>query len=159
MITVDKGMGVNRLSGDNAERSVLVKENNMAADERRRHKRYSLQLQAKMTAETAADNKPIIEFLTANIGAGGAFIKTETPLPLTSKVHLEFLLSLDDLQTLQFILSLEKLKAWRGKRVWINATGVVTRHEDRGMGIMFDDNYRINPMATSNTTEAENPGK
>ena len=93
----------------------------------------------------------MMEFLTANISAGGAFIKTDTPLPLASKVRLEFLLSLEDLETLKFIVSLNTLKAWKGKRIWISASGIVARHEASGMGIMFDENYQISPMETSGT--------
>jgi len=53
-----------------------------------------------------------MEFLTANISAGGAFIETERPLPLASKVRLDFLFSLEDLQMLKFILSLETLNSY-----------------------------------------------
>jgi hypothetical protein len=101
-----------------------------------------------MTAETLSGKTPMMEFLTANISAGGAFIETDTPLPLASKVRLEFLLSLEDLQTLKFVVSLETLRSWKSKRVWISASGFVARHEGDGMGIMFDENYQISPMET-----------
>jgi PilZ domain len=120
----------------------------MSADERRVHERFSMRIQTKMTAETLSGKTPIMEYLTANISAGGAFIETDRPLPLVSKVRLEFLLSLEDLQTLKFILSLETLKAWKGKRVWVTASGIVARCEPTGMGIMFDENYQISPMDT-----------
>lgn len=127
----------------------------MTEHEQRAHPRYPLQIQCKITAETLSGKTPMMEFLTANISAGGAFVETETPLPLASKVHLVFLLSLEDLQTLKFILSLETLKSWKGKRVWINASGIVARHETSGMGIMFDENYQISPMETSDQFQAE----
>lgn len=123
--------------------------------EQRAHERYPLRIQCKMTAETLSGKTPVMDFLTANISAGGAFIETDTPLPLASKVRLEFLLSLEDLQTLKFIVSLETLKAWKGKRVWISASGIVARHETNGMGIMFDENYQISPMETSCTSTKE----
>lgn len=107
-----------------------------------------MRIQTKMTAETLSGKTPMMEFLTADISAGGAFIETDHPLPLVSKVRLEFLLSLKELQTLKFILSLETLKAWKGTRVWVSASGIVIRCEPNGMGIMFDDNYRISPMET-----------
>ena len=124
----------------------------MERAEQRAHKRYSLRIQCKMTAETLSGKTPMMEYLTANISAGGAFIETETPLPLASKVRLEFLLSLEDLETLKFIVSLDTLKAWKGKRIWISASGIVARHEASGMGIMFDENYQISPMETSGTS-------
>lgn len=122
----------------------------MSAQERRQHQRFSMNVQVKMTAETRSGTTPMMEFLTANISAGGAFIETDAPLPLASKVRLEFLLALENLETLKFIVSMETLKAWKGKRVWISASGVVVRLEADGMGIMFDENYQINPMVTSN---------
>lgn len=127
----------------------------MTEHEQRTHQRYSLQIQCKMTAETLSGKTPMMEFLTANISAGGAFVETNTPLPLASKVRLEFLLSMEDLQTLKFILSLETLKSWKGKRVWISASGIVARHETGGMGIMFDENYQISPMETSKQSQTE----
>jgi len=127
----------------------------MTGHEQRAHQRYSLQIQCKITAETLSGKTPMMEFLTANISAGGAFVETDTPLPLASKVRVEFLLSLEDLQTLKFVLSLETLKSWKGKRVWISASGIVARHETGGMGIMFDENYQISPMEASEQSQAE----
>jgi len=123
--------------------------------EQRAYERYSLRIQCKMTAETLSGKTPMMEFLTANISAGGAFIETDTPLPLASKVRLEFLLSLEDLQTLKFVVSLETLKTWKSKRVWISASGIVARHETDGMGIMFDENYQISPMETGSNAKAD----
>ncbi|HIP40043.1 MAG TPA: PilZ domain-containing protein [Desulfocapsa sulfexigens] len=125
----------------------------MSAEERRHHERFSMEIQVKMTAETWSGKTPMMEFLTANISAGGAFIETDAPLPLASRVRLEFLLALENLEALKFIVSLETLKAWKGKRVWISASGIVVRHETDGMGIMFDENYQINPMVTSDDGE------
>ena len=90
----------------------------------------------------------MMAFLTANISSGGAFIETDHPLPLVSKVRLEFLMALEDLETLKFILSFETLKSWKGKRVWLSASGIVVRRKANGMGIMFDENYQISPMDT-----------
>ena len=127
----------------------------MTDKERRLHERYSIQIQTKMTAETLSGKTPMMEFLTADISAGGAFIKTDHPLPLVSKVRLEFLLSLENLQSLKFVLSLDTLKSWKGKRVWVSASGIVTRTADDGMGIMFDDNYQISPMDTPEEMESD----
>ncbi len=126
----------------------------MSGKERRVHERFFMRIQTKVTAETLSGKTPMMEFLTANISAGGAFIETDHPLPLVSKVRLEFLLSLEDLQTLKFVLSLETLKAWKGTRVWVSASGIVTRCEPTGMGIMFDENYRLSPMETPEDMES-----
>lgn len=114
--------------------------------ERRQQERYPLRIQSKMTAETLSGQTPTLEFLTANISAGGAFIETDSPLPLVSKVRLEFFLSLEDLTTLKFVLSQESLRNWKDQRLWVSASGIVIRHEPTGMAIMFDENYQICPM-------------
>lgn len=120
----------------------------MSEKERRIHERFSINVQTKMTAETLSGKTPMMEFLSGNISAGGAFIETDHPLPLASKVRLEFLLSLEDVQKLKFILALDTLKAWKGDCVWASATGIVARLEPNGMGIMFDENYQVSPMDT-----------
>ncbi len=134
-----------QLSGYNKGRCTVRRGKPMG---KRAYTRYSLRIPCKMTAETLSGKTPMMEFVTANISAGGAFIETETPLPLASKVRLEFLLALEDLQTLKVIVSLETLKSWKGKRVWISASGIVARHDEAGMGIMFDENYQVSPMET-----------
>ncbi len=118
----------------------------MSAEKSREHERFSVRIKTKVTAEIPSGKAPVMEFLTANISSGGAFIETANPLPLVSKVRLEFLLSLEDIQSLKFILSLETLKSWKGNRLWVSATGTVLRCQDDGMGIMFDENYQINAM-------------
>ncbi len=120
----------------------------MAVEEQRQFERFSLRIETKMTAETLSGKTPVLEYVTANISAGGAFVETDLPLPLASKVRLEFLVALEDLKILRFIVSLDALKSWKGKRVWISATGIVARHDSVGMGIMFDENYQISPMET-----------
>ncbi len=112
----------------------------------RKHKRFSLDLQVKIMAESRTGVTPLLEFVTANISTGGAYLKTETPLPIASKVHLEFLLSLEDVQKLHFVLSLDSLRAYKDKRVWVKASGIVIRVDKKGMAIIFDENYQILPM-------------
>lgn len=115
-------------------------------EERREQKRYPLRIQSKMQAATLSGQTPVLEYTTANISAGGAFVETDNPLPLVSKVHLEFLISLEELTTLKFVLSRESLKNLKDQRVWVSASGIVIRHEPKGMAIMFDDNYQVRPM-------------
>ena len=114
--------------------------------ERREQERHPMQIQCKMTAETLSGMTPKIEFLTANISSGGAFITTSNPC-------LEFFLSLEDLKTLKFVLSKESLQEWKGERAWISATGIVIRHEPAGMAIIFDENYQICPMQANTEQE------
>ena len=93
----------------------------------------------------------MFELVTADISAGGAFIATSRPLPIAGKVRLEFLLSLEELGRLRFILARESLKEWRGERAWVTATGVVIRVDKEGAAVIFDHNYQISPLKSSDT--------
>jgi c-di-GMP-binding flagellar brake protein YcgR len=123
----------------------------MAQDERREHERFSLRLQTKIMAESGTGITPLLEFVTADISAGGAFIQTSRLLPIASRVRLEFFLSLDELARLRFIVSSESLKVWRNERAWVTATGVVIRAEKEGVAVIFDQNYQVSPIKSSKT--------
>jgi hypothetical protein len=122
----------------------------MKLKERRQQKRFSLDLQVKFSAETHTGQVLFHEeTIAANISSGGAFIVTDHKLPVASIIQLEFYLTLEDLQKLRFILSVECLRACQGKHVWVKATGVVIRAEKKGIGIIFDTDYQISPMQPS----------
>lgn len=123
----------------------------MAQEEKREHERFSLRLQTKIMAESGTGVTPLMEFVTADISAGGAFIRTSRPLPMASRVRLEFFLSLDELAQLRFIVASESLKVWRNERAWVTATGVVIRVEQEGVAVIFDQNYQVSPIKGSKT--------
>jgi len=126
----------------------------MDKNDRRDQERFSLCLQTKVTVESRSGSTPVFEFVTADISAGGAFIATSRPLPIASKVRLEFFLSLEELARLRFILARESLKLWEGERAWVTATGVVIRAEKEGVAIIFDQNYQISPIGRSESDSA-----
>ena len=119
--------------------------------ERREQKRFSLNLQAKISYRHVEDQPPMIATVAANISSGGAFIKTSHKFPMAAKVKVEFYLNLDELKKLRFILSLESLKKLTGKNIWLSANGIVIRQEDTGVGIIFDTDYQITPMQPTST--------
>ena len=122
----------------------------MKSQERRQQQRFSLDLQVKISAETKSGEVLFHEeTVAANISSGGAFILTDHKLPLAGTVQLEFFLDFEDLEKLRFILSVAGLRACEGKRVWVKATGVVIRTEEKGVGIIFDTDYQISPMQPS----------
>lgn len=121
--------------------------------ERREQKRFFLNLQAKISYRHIEDQPPVIETVAANISSGGAFVKTTYKFPMAAKVKVEFYLSVDDLKNLRFILSMESLKQLTGKNIWVIANGIVIRQEPDGVGIIFDTDYQLTPMNTSNTTK------
>ena len=116
--------------------------------ERRKQERFFLNLQAKISAEQKGSPSPLIETVAANISSGGAFLETSHQFPLASKVHMEFLVTYEDLKKLRFILSHESLKKLAEKQVWIKATGVVIRQEVHGVAVIFETNYQITPLST-----------
>ncbi len=114
--------------------------------ERREQKRFSLNLQAKLSYRYIEDQSLLIDAAAANIGPGGAFLQTAHKFPMAAKIKIEFYLSVEDLKKLRFILSKESLKQLTGKYVWVCANGIVIRQEEDGVGIVFDTDYQLTPM-------------
>ena len=119
----------------------------MVPEERRIQQRFFLEIQAKLSLE---DRSVVEETTAANISSGGAFIRTSLKPHLASKVFIEFLVELDDLKNLRFILSTESLKTLSGKKIWVSASGIVIRLEDDGIGIIFDQDYQLTPLEATN---------
>jgi hypothetical protein len=119
----------------------------------RDHERYTLNLPARITYRHTEDTPPVIDTVSANIGAGGAFLRTDHPFPMATKVSVEFFLSVDDLKKLRFILSVESLKQVIGRNIWVKATGIVLRREVDGIGIVFDTDYRLTPLNSPQAKE------
>jgi hypothetical protein len=120
--------------------------------ERREQKRFSLNLQAKISYRHIEDQPPVIDTVAANIGPGGAFLKTNHKFPMAAKIKVEFYLTVDDLKKLRFILSMESLKKLTGKNIWVCATGIVIRQEEEGVGVIFDTDYQLTPMQSPDTS-------
>lgn len=114
--------------------------------DKRIQKRFSLNLQARISYRHSEDQLPVIDTVAANISSGGAFLRTSHPFPMAAKVQVEFLVSFDDLKRLKFILSVESLKNLTGKHLWVSATAIVIRREADGIGIIFDTDYQFTPM-------------
>lgn len=118
------------------------------ADERRVRQRLHLNLQAKITYgfDDATSGQQIVT-VAANISSGGAFLATNQPLPLASRVRVEFLLSLEDVKQLKVVASVDALRRLAGQQqVWVEATGVVIRQDHDGVAVIFDQNYQLSPM-------------
>ena len=120
--------------------------------ERRIQERFALHHQAKVTARFSDTGvQETIETAAENISAGGVFIKTTRPLTMAGKVTVEFLLEVDDLRKLKFILSTETLRQINGDQVWVKASGVVIRQDTGGAAVIFDQNYQITPMRSASS--------
>ena len=118
--------------------------------EKRTQERFFLNLQAKITYRHIDDHQPpVIDTVAANISGGGVFLETSHPFPMAAKVAIEFLISLDDLKKLRFILSVEALRKISGNQVWISTTGIVVRRDECGIAVIFDTDYQITPVHTA----------
>jgi c-di-GMP-binding flagellar brake protein YcgR len=127
-----------------------LKQGKTMSIERREQKRFSLNLQAKISYRHSKHHAPVIDTVAANISSGGAFVQTGHKFPLAAKVKIEFYLSVDDLKKLRFILSLDSLKQLTDKNIWVSASGIVIRREPEGVGIIFDTDYQLIAMQPSN---------
>ncbi|MBT8362655.1 MAG: hypothetical protein HKP41_00085 [Desulfobacterales bacterium] len=119
--------------------------------EQRLNERFSMLLPVRISTQGSGGKEVFFESITANISSGGVFISTTDPLPVASKVYLEFLIDFEDLKKLRFILSFESLRNYQGKPVWVNVSGIVIRHQEDGMAIIYDDDYQLSPIRTSET--------
>jgi len=105
----------------------------VAKIERRKMERFSLELPACLLMTNESENQESIELVTSNVCAGGAFFKTEKPLPPGIELRIELFIHLD------------KLKNIGGKRSRIEVLGSVIRTEKQGMAVCFDKKYKIHP--------------
>lgn len=101
--------------------------------ERRKMERFSLELPTSLFVISQSEKTESIELLTSNICSGGAFYKTENPLPPGVELRINLIIPLD------------KLKNLEGKRSRIDVLGSVIRTDQQGMAICFDEKYTISP--------------
>ncbi|PID41299.1 MAG: hypothetical protein CR981_03740 [Proteobacteria bacterium] len=116
---------------------------------RRQQERFSIQLPVRVSINQGTDIEFQYETVCANISSGGVFLKTNKPLPVASRVHLEFFAPLLVLKKLRFVLSLNLLRQLKGKPVWFKTTGIVIRHQEKNMAVIFDHNYQFFPLQGS----------
>jgi len=114
--------------------------------DQRLQERFSMMLPVRVSRETETGVDVKFEGVIANISSGGAFIATDKPLPVSTKVYLEFLISTEERKKLKFILSFETLRHFQGRAAWVKASGIIIRHENNGMAIIFDDDYQLSPL-------------
>ena len=104
--------------------------------ERRRLERFDLQVPAKIEVLShPIDASAMVELLTKDICAGGAYFPTKAPFPAGTKVKLDILLPLRTVSTVT--------DTTRGL---IKVNGTVIRSGPAGMAIGFDEGYLITPF-------------
>jgi c-di-GMP-binding flagellar brake protein YcgR len=101
--------------------------------ERRRLERFTIELPAKIEVADAEQRERLLNLFTKDISSGGAYFRTQKPLPVGTEVRVDLVLPLDKLR--KFLSDRDK--------VTVNVTGTVLRAEPRGMAIGFSEDYRF----------------
>ncbi|GBC62531.1 PilZ domain-containing protein [Desulfonema ishimotonii] len=98
--------------------------------ERRQAERFDLSLASSVSAEKSDGQQAFFELLTCNIGAGGAFFETRSPLPEGTDVHLDFTLPMD-------------LPDDGEQHFRVMVSGTIIRNEKTGMAVRFNKSYKL----------------
>ena len=110
----------------------------MRSAEKRKLERFKLEMPAriKRVQSTAEPDARMTEMngLTRDVSSGGAFIRSEEPLPKGSEIIIQLTLPLDKFKSLKTI-----------KDVQIKVTGKIIRIESSGFGVSFNDQFEIKP--------------
>jgi len=108
----------------------------MIGFEKRKMERFDLELPTCLNVDNSNGKQEALELQTRNVCAGGAFLITDEPLAIGTKVGISM------------ILSLERIKKFREKKSLINVSGSVIRTDEKGMAICFDEKHTISPYVT-----------
>ncbi|MEJ2724857.1 MAG: PilZ domain-containing protein [Deltaproteobacteria bacterium] len=96
-------------------------------------KRFDLKLKARVSLKSDSKDRKWSDAVTSSISAAGAFLRMREPFPIGSRLDFEAVLPLRD-------------KDSKVKDSLVKMSGVVTRTEEAGMAICFDDGYTILPF-------------
>jgi hypothetical protein len=110
-------------------------------EEKRRLERYDLRLPAKIDALASDEETEVLNLMTSDVCAGGAFFHTKEPLPEGTEVKIDLVLPLDRLEVKDDFT-----------HAFINVTGTVVRSGPKGMAICFKNDYRIRPHRAGEST-------
>jgi hypothetical protein len=102
--------------------------------DKRRLQRFDLKVPARV--EGLGNGRVILDLITNDICAGGAFFHTDKPLPEGTKVRIDLMLPLGGLKKLLSEFD----------HAHIRVTGTVLRINAGGMAICFDRDYSIRPL-------------
>lgn len=116
-------------------------------ENRRKLERYKMNLLAFVKVDGGEKEGIKIRYMvTANICAGGVYLRTDAPLAFDTRVHIGFFIPTPN--PLNPELSDDKIMSL------VETTGCVIRCEDKGMAIQFDKDYTISPLLKKRRREA-----
>lgn len=102
--------------------------------EKRKWQRFALEVPAQVSELSQLGKENIVQFLTTNVGVGGAFFQTNQSLPLNSSVMVDLMVPRHSLERVEI------------ENVQIKVSGSVVRSHANGMAISFDEDYNLMPL-------------
>lgn len=103
--------------------------------ENRKVERFNLNLETYVFVGDHASAKKPQNLVTRDVSANGAYLFTDEPLPVGTKVKVDV------------VLSMEAQKSQAAHKAIIKASGSVLRTDREGMAIGFDERSRFMPFA------------
>lgn len=103
--------------------------------EKRKVERFDLRIETMLQVQDNAMLETSQKLVSRDISSNGVYLTTERPLPVGTKVDLDFLLNLNELNG--------ELK---DKSVNISTSGKVIRTDEQGFAVEFDKNHKVSPF-------------
>ena len=104
--------------------------------EKRKLQRFDLKIPSKIESLSQSSKTDVVELLTSNICSGGAYFKTNQPLAVGTEIKIDLFLPLNKFKQVKSIC----------EKVQINLRGIVLYSDPHGMGVCFDENYKMWPL-------------
>ena len=101
--------------------------------ERRKYERFDLRLPGKIEVATSGKQE-VLDLVTSNVSAGGAFFHTAEPIPEGEGVKV------------RLVVGSERIREMTGGQGLIKVKGTVVRCSPIGMAICFNEKYQIVPL-------------
>ena len=101
--------------------------------QKRKYERFDLRLSGKIIALDSG-REEVLDIVTSDVSAGGAFLHTTKPIALGARVKLIL------------TLASEKLKELTGAQGLMRVVGTVVRSNAEGMAICFSAEYELVPI-------------
>ena len=104
--------------------------------EKRKFERFDLRIETILNFQDGVFKNKQRTFISRDISCSGAFLNTNDPLPVGTRLDLVLLLSQDKFGTKR-----------KEERVKIMTMGMVVRENEQGMAIEFDKLYKMSMTA------------
>ena len=108
----------------------------MQSMEKRKLERFDLKIPSKIESLSESSKTDVVELLTSNVCSGGAYFKTNQPLAVGTEIKIDLFLPLNKFKQVKSIC----------EKVHINLSGIVLYSDPHGMGVCFDEKYKIRQL-------------